>query len=364
MPHADVHRYEGARHLVSEDAPSLVGDLLTWVADLDASAGRAASRPRHGAEDDDAAAEREPLWAALAARAAADPDGVALAEPSADGGWRTVSWSLLHRNVELLARGLAATRRAARRSRVGADHAGRRPAGRRLRLLAHRGQRRGDRLRSRRARHPPRAARGRPAPHHRDPEGDGPRARAAAAGSAHRRRRSCRRSRASERRTRCPSAAVSPDDEAVVAFTSGSTGPAKGVVYRHRQVERTRDTLREHYAITSSDALVAAFAPWAVLGPALGIASSIPDMDLTSPAHPHRPGVRRCRARRRRHPGLGVAGRVRRDPRHGVGADRRRHGGAGHAPARPRCGCPRLARRSCTAWPGCASTPTCARPTA
>jgi acyl-CoA synthetase (AMP-forming)/AMP-acid ligase II len=48
-------------------------------------------------------------------------------------------------------------------------------------------------------------------------------------------------------------------------------------------VERTRDTLREHYAITSSDALVAAFAPWAVLGPALGIASSIPDMDLTSP---------------------------------------------------------------------------------
>ena len=35
MPQADVHRYEGARHLVSEDAPSLIGDLLTWVADLD-----------------------------------------------------------------------------------------------------------------------------------------------------------------------------------------------------------------------------------------------------------------------------------------------------------------------------------------
>jgi acyl-coenzyme A synthetase/AMP-(fatty) acid ligase len=75
----------------------------------------------------------------------------------------------------------------------------------------------------------------------------------------------------------------SGDDEALVAFTSGSTGPAKGVVYRHRQVQRTRDVLREHYGITSDDALVAAFAPWAVLGPALGIRSSIPDMDVTSP---------------------------------------------------------------------------------
>jgi acyl-coenzyme A synthetase/AMP-(fatty) acid ligase len=75
----------------------------------------------------------------------------------------------------------------------------------------------------------------------------------------------------------------SPDDEAVVVFTSGSTGPAKGVVYRHRQVGRTRDLLAAHYGITDDDALVAAFAPWALLGPALGISSVIPDMDVTSP---------------------------------------------------------------------------------
>jgi acyl-coenzyme A synthetase/AMP-(fatty) acid ligase len=68
-----------------------------------------------------------------------------------------------------------------------------------------------------------------------------------------------------------------------VVFTSGSTGPAKGVVYRHRQVECTRDLLSDHYAITHDDVLVAAFAPWAVLGPALGIASVLPDMDVTSP---------------------------------------------------------------------------------
>ncbi len=68
-----------------------------------------------------------------------------------------------------------------------------------------------------------------------------------------------------------------------MAFTSGSTGPAKGVVYRHRQVQRTRDLLADHYGISDDDALVAAFAPWAVLGPALGISSVLPDMDVTSP---------------------------------------------------------------------------------
>ena len=49
--------------------------------------------------------------------------------------------------------------------------------------------------------------------------------------------------------------------EAVVVFTSGATGPAKGVVYRHRQVAATVEVLRTHYRLTESDALVAAFAP-------------------------------------------------------------------------------------------------------
>ena len=71
--------------------------------------------------------------------------------------------------------------------------------------------------------------------------------------------------------------------DAVVVFTSGATGPAKGVVYRQSQVAGTRDVLRQHYAMTSSDAIVAAFAPWAVFGPTLGVASVIPDMDVTKP---------------------------------------------------------------------------------
>ena len=71
--------------------------------------------------------------------------------------------------------------------------------------------------------------------------------------------------------------------EAAVVFTSGATGPAKGVVYRRAALEAQRDSLRELYSIGPDDALVAAFAPWAVLGPALGIPSAVPDMDVTSP---------------------------------------------------------------------------------
>jgi acyl-CoA synthetase (AMP-forming)/AMP-acid ligase II len=75
-----------------------------------------------------------------------------------------------------------------------------------------------------------------------------------------------------------------PEDLAAVVFTSGSTGPAKGVRYRHHQIARTCALLRQHYALNEADVLVAAFAPWAILGPALGIASVIPDMDVTAPA--------------------------------------------------------------------------------
>jgi acyl-coenzyme A synthetase/AMP-(fatty) acid ligase len=55
------------------------------------------------------------------------------------------------------------------------------------------------------------------------------------------------------------------------------------VVYTHGQIQRTCDLLTAHYGLTEADGLVAAFAPWAVLGPALGIASAIPDMDVTKP---------------------------------------------------------------------------------
>ena len=74
------------------------------------------------------------------------------------------------------------------------------------------------------------------------------------------------------------------NDAAAVLFTSGATGPAKGVRYTHGQLCAQRDALQTTYGITSSDRFVAAFAPFALYGPALGICTGLADMDVTSPS--------------------------------------------------------------------------------
>ncbi len=76
-----------------------------------------------------------------------------------------------------------------------------------------------------------------------------------------------------------PSAA----DPAAVVFTSGATGPSKGVRYTFGQLCAQRDAVQAMYGITSADRFVAAFAPFAVFGPALGIATGLADNDVTSP---------------------------------------------------------------------------------
>jgi acyl-coenzyme A synthetase/AMP-(fatty) acid ligase/pimeloyl-ACP methyl ester carboxylesterase len=77
--------------------------------------------------------------------------------------------------------------------------------------------------------------------------------------------------------------APGPMDAAAIGFTSGATGPPKGVAYRHHQLQAQRDALIDLYAVNPDDRLVAAFGPFALYGLAMGIPSVVPNMEVTSP---------------------------------------------------------------------------------
>lgn len=76
----------------------------------------------------------------------------------------------------------------------------------------------------------------------------------------------------------------SPEDPAAVLFTSGSTGPAKGVLYTHGRLGALVALLRQQFAVKPGSSLIAGFAPFALLGPAIGATSVTPDMSVTKPS--------------------------------------------------------------------------------
>ncbi|KAB8193098.1 AMP-binding protein [Nonomuraea phyllanthi] len=76
-----------------------------------------------------------------------------------------------------------------------------------------------------------------------------------------------------------------PDDVALIAYTSGSTGPPKGVPLRHRHLTAQLDLLDELGIIRPGTAMLSTFIPFALGAAALGATAVIPDMD---PRHPMR----------------------------------------------------------------------------
>jgi len=81
-----------------------------------------------------------------------------------------------------------------------------------------------------------------------------------------------------------PIHAASPDDLAAVLFTSGSTGPAKGVSYTHRIFSTQVNLIRREYGIKPGEMDLACFPLFSLFSIALGAAAVIPDMDPSKPA--------------------------------------------------------------------------------
>lgn len=75
-----------------------------------------------------------------------------------------------------------------------------------------------------------------------------------------------------------------PDETAAILFTSGSTGPPKGVVYTHEIFTAQVEHIRALYGIQPGELDLPTFPLFALFGPALGMAAVIPEMDPTRPA--------------------------------------------------------------------------------
>ncbi len=74
------------------------------------------------------------------------------------------------------------------------------------------------------------------------------------------------------------------NETAAVLFTSGSTGPAKGVVYTHGNFAAQVAVLRDHFGLRPGEIDLPTFPLFGLFGPALGMTAVIPEMDFTRPA--------------------------------------------------------------------------------
>jgi acyl-coenzyme A synthetase/AMP-(fatty) acid ligase/pimeloyl-ACP methyl ester carboxylesterase len=267
LPHADVQRYPRAAHLVTEDVPEAAGHVWQWIA-------------AQGEESERPARPQGPIalpWTAQLARGA---DGAAAVTELHRGQTRAISFAELEQGVQRVAAGLQADG-----VRPGDRVALLIPPGIDLTVAVYACWRVGAVIVVADAglgisglAHALRSA--------------GPQHvlgidRALVAARLWRvpgRRLPVRRLREYAGRDGSLQArSPHPDEEAAVLFTSGATGPAKGVVYTLAQLSAQIEAVRSTYRLTEADRLVAAFAPFALYGPALGVGAVVPDMTVTAP---------------------------------------------------------------------------------
>lgn len=81
------------------------------------------------------------------------------------------------------------------------------------------------------------------------------------------------------------------EDEAAIIFTTGSTGPPKGVLYRHRTFLEQAEQIRDYFSIMPGTTDVSGFPLFALFNTAMGTTTVFPDMDPTRPAEVHPPNI-------------------------------------------------------------------------
>lgn len=79
-------------------------------------------------------------------------------------------------------------------------------------------------------------------------------------------------------------AATEAEDTAAIIFTTGSTGPPKGVVFTHGTFTAQVELIRKRYGITPHDVDLSAFPLFALFAAGMGMTAVIPDMNPTKPA--------------------------------------------------------------------------------
>ncbi|MFK5582039.1 alpha/beta fold hydrolase [Serinicoccus sp. LYQ131] len=282
LPQADVQRYESASHLVLEDAPEGVGVIWDWLQRTVAPGDVTDVTPAGEAQDSETPVDEVPIHVDVRR-----PEEVAVVELS--GAGRRITFGELATRVDDVARGLAA-----RGVRPGDRVAVLVPPGIDLTTVVYAVWRLGAVVVVADA-------------------GLGlGRLGAALRSAGPRHVIGIRSALALAALTRVPGTRirVEPDGSAVdelaaqgaddgaplpdpqslsesadgaVLFTSGATGPPKGVVYTRQRLAAQVGLLRTAFGFGPGERFVAAFAPFALYGPALGLPSAVPDMDVTAP---------------------------------------------------------------------------------